>query len=327
MSRLTGECLSNPAPQRMMAIGNATAALHPPTCGRNGPGVATIAPLPPTLETVFARFRRCVSRDDPTMTLHEPEAITLQEDDGSVIELFVVDAGAHGDTHKPTMLIVHGHQFPERPGGQGRVTSALIKRFVAKRGIVAAVSQPGYGRSSGPPDCCGPNTQRALRAAFAYLIGRGAAPARTVVWGISRGAVAASCAFVDGTPEPGVLILQAGTYDMAGWVNWVHDGAKGGNLELAKAILANQLRETGRDLKSLRVRSGTVQATRGSCDVLLVHGACDPQAPPEDRVRMVDALTSAGRRVETVIVPRAAHRLSPNIALDALEQHWPHLAV
>jgi pimeloyl-ACP methyl ester carboxylesterase len=92
-----------------------------------------------------------------------------------------------------------------------------MDRFTANSGIAAAVSQPGYGGSSQPRDCCGPRTQRALRTAFAHLVERGAEPAGTVVWGISRGAIAASCAFVDGTPEPALLILQAGTYDMLGW--------------------------------------------------------------------------------------------------------------
>jgi len=241
--------------------------------------------------------------------------------------MFLCDTGDPGGTTKPALLIVHGHQFPERPGGQGRVTSELINRMSARGGIVAAVSQPGYGGSSGPPDCCGPKTQRALRLAFAHLIRCGAEPAQTLVWGFSRGAIAASCAFINGTPEPGVLILQAGTYDMEGWVKWVRDGAIGGNLEIANAILANQELEAGLDRGAIWSRSGVVHAGRGSGDVLLVHGAHDPQAPSEDLERMVEALRNAGRRVETAIAPRGEHRLPPDLAMDALAEFWPHLAL
>ncbi|WP_322096094.1 alpha/beta hydrolase family protein [Pelagibius litoralis] len=221
---------------------------------------------------------------------------------------------------------MHGHQFPERPGGRGRLTPPLIERLTGRGWIAAAVSQPGYGGSSGPPDCCGPRTQAALRIAFRHLVERGADPTRSIVWGISRGAVAASCAFVDGAPEPGVLVLQSGTYDMEGWVSWVRAGAPGGNAELANAILANQEREAGRNLDALRARSGVVQAPRGRCDVLIVHGARDPQAPSEDRARMLAALQLAGRRVETAVMPEGEHALPPRFAMEALAEHWPHLA-
>ncbi|MGB3555467.1 MAG: hypothetical protein WBA25_12600, partial [Jannaschia sp.] len=123
------------------------------------------------------------------------------------------------DVRRPTLLIVHGHQFPERPGGRGPLTPAMIEHWCGQGWIAAAVSQPGYGESTGPPDCCGPRTQAALRIAMDHLLDRNADPARTIVWAISRGAVAAACAFVDGATEPGVLILQAGIYDMERWVD------------------------------------------------------------------------------------------------------------
>lgn len=227
---------------------------------------------------------------------------------------------------RPTLLLVHGHQFPERPGGRGPLTPAMIEHWCGRGWIAAAVSQPGYGASTGPPDCCGPRTQAALRIAMDHLLERNADLARTIVWAISRGAVAAACAFVDGATEPAVLILQAGTYDMERWVDWVREGVPGGDVELARAILANQEREAGLDREALRARSGVLHAARGSCDVLVVHGRSDPQGPPDDWRRMVEALRSAGRRAETAIAPEGEHRLPPRIALKALARHWRELA-
>ena len=262
----------------------------------------------------------------------------LPDGRGGWVELFLAVPSPNADADRgsrapvprtagrPALLIVPGHQFPERPGGRDRLTPALIERLTAKGWIAAAVSQPGYGNSTGPPDCCGPRTQVALRLALDHLVTRGADPTRTVAWAISRGAVAASCAFVDGATEPGVLILQSGTYDMERWVDWVRDGAPGGDAALARAILANQEQEAGLDRDALRARSGILHAARGSCDVLVVHGRSDPQAPSDDWERIVATLRAAGRRVEIAIVPDGEHRIPPSVTMGALTRHWPDLA-
>jgi alpha-beta hydrolase superfamily lysophospholipase len=273
-----------------------------------------------------------------------PECVLLSDGRGGAVELFVAarssddrssaTAGLRAssephrrfDTRAPALLIVHGHQFPERPGGRGRLTSDMIEHWCGRGWILAAVSQPGYGESTGPADFCGPRTQATLRIAIDHLLERNADPAGTIVWAISRGAVAAACAFVDDATEPALLILQAGVYDMEHWVDWVRDGAPGGDAQVARAILANQEREAGLDRDALRARSGVLHAARGSCDVLLVHGRSDPQGPPDDWQRMVDALRRAGRRVETAIAPEGGHSLPPQVAMNALALYWPELA-
>jgi hypothetical protein len=87
--------------------------------------------------------------------------------------------------------------FVERPAGAGPRPGSRV--FVewgvledhAKRGHLAvAVSQPGYGNSSGPADFCGPFTQRAVSAVIARLRAAGHAFRRgTVIEGISRDAL------------------------------------------------------------------------------------------------------------------------------------------
>lgn len=273
-----------------------------------------------------------------------PERVLLSDGRGGAVELFVAvwpsddrssatagwrasfEPHRRSDRRSPALLIVHGHQFPERPGGRGRLTPAMIEHWCGRGWILAAVSQPGYGESTGPADFCGPRTQGALRIAIDHLLERNADPAGTIIWAISRGAVAAACAFVDDANEPAVLILQAGVYDMEHWVHWVRDGAPGGDVQVARAILANQEREAGLDRDALRARSGVLHAARGSCEVLVVHGRSDPQSPPDDWQRMVDALRRAGRRVETAIAPEGGHSLPPQVALNALAKHWPELA-
>src|SRR5262249_28345580 len=125
----------------------------------------------------------------------------------------------------PAILFVHGHQAPERPGA--RVFARLERRprlatvdegrlsLLRDRGwVAAAVSLPGYGASSGPPDYCGPRSQAAVRAALDRLLARRDVDRRkVVVYGVSRGAATASME-ATGDPRIAALILVEGLYDL-----------------------------------------------------------------------------------------------------------------
>ena len=65
---------------------------------------------------------------------------------------------------------------------------------MASRGYVAAaVSQPGYGQSDGPPDFCGPYTQAAVMKAIDFLRQMPVVqPQHVALYGYSRGAIVAS---------------------------------------------------------------------------------------------------------------------------------------
>src|SRR5690242_11682897 len=81
----------------------------------------------------------------------------------------------------PTVVFLHGHQQGLRPGGRDFVTWGVLDRF-AKRGYLGvAISQPGYGASSGPADFCGRYTQNAVSAVVAKLQRDGDADLNQVV--------------------------------------------------------------------------------------------------------------------------------------------------
>ncbi len=63
--------------------------------------------------------------------------------------------------------------------------------IMASRGYVAAaVSQPGYGNSTGPPDFCGPVTQSAALDAIGFLRRQAFVnPNKIGLYGYSRGAI------------------------------------------------------------------------------------------------------------------------------------------
>ena len=97
----------------------------------------------------------------------ERELLPHRWDKTKVVELFW--AKPEGNGPFPAIPFIHGYQDPPRPGGSVFARAGRLG-LMAKRGYVAAaLSQPGYGNSGGPPDFCGPFTQQAARVALDFL--------------------------------------------------------------------------------------------------------------------------------------------------------------
>ena len=117
-----------------------------------------------------------------------------------------------GDGPWPVVLEIHGHQEPQRPGAANGF--GWFEKMANTGYIGAGISQPGYGRSDGPPDYCGPFTQAAVQEVLKYFRAlpfvRGD---KIALYGMSRGAVVASMV---ATKEPtlAAMVLNVGVYDM-----------------------------------------------------------------------------------------------------------------
>jgi len=78
------------------------------------------------------------------------ELLPYSQDHSKAIELFWTKPEGKGPF--PAVLLIHGHQESERNGGEAYVLTGRLG-IMARRGYVgAAVSEPGYGNSAGPPD-------------------------------------------------------------------------------------------------------------------------------------------------------------------------------
>src|SRR5271163_3191325 len=143
-------------------------------------GIPMMARLRIFLTLICACAAKSLAAD--AIFIHHPD------DSGKRVEAFVQKPAGNGPW--PTIVFLHGHQEWPSYGGKDFVTWGELDRFAKKGYLAVAVSQPGYGKSSGPADFCGPFTQHAVSAVLAKLKADGlVTPGKIVIQGVSRGAV------------------------------------------------------------------------------------------------------------------------------------------
>ncbi len=238
------------------------------------------------------------------------ERVVLHPDGGDPadVELFIAKPSAPGSW--PVMLFVHGHQSPPRPGA--RVFIHLDRRpqlatidegrleTMRERGyLAAAVSLPGYGRTTGPADFWGPRSQRALRAALDYLLQvPDADSSKVAVYGVSGGAATAS---MEATTDPRIkaLILAAGIYD-------VGEALPTGDPGLDAVIE----RETGLTPEAFAQRAALRYTDKIDAATLILHGSEDHRGRVVDQARLLaERLQANGKVVHLRVYDSTPHSI------------------
>jgi dipeptidyl aminopeptidase/acylaminoacyl peptidase len=168
---------------------------------------------------------------------------------------------------------------------------------MASRGYVAAaVSQPGYGQSDGPPDFCGPYTQAAVMKVIDFLRQMPVVqPQHVALYGYSRGAIVASMVATQDS-QLAAVVLGAGAYDFSRWYPTPVPG-----------INANIEREAGTSAEAFRARSAIVHVERMKAPILILHGAQDERVPVRQAEAFAETLQAKGMAVTVKIFPHAKH--------------------
>jgi dipeptidyl aminopeptidase/acylaminoacyl peptidase len=229
----------------------------------------------------------------------------IEQGDGARVELFQSQPPA---ARNGAILFVHGNQGGLLLGAKEFVDNGSLVRFSSRLGITAAaVSQPGFGASDGPPDFCGPATQQAIIAALAFLEQQPMVdPDRIVLYGNSRGAVA-SAMVATKIQTLRALILSSGVYDL-------QDAYDRSSRGLQHTIEA----ESGATDRAFSDRSALFYADRITAETLLLHGLHDDRAPIDQAERLSAALAKAGVPVNLQTFD-AGHRLSGALVMPTLK--------
>ena len=198
----------------------------------------------------------------------------------------------------PAVLFIHGHQERFREGGEAYVKSGRLGRMASRGYVAAAVSQPGYGRSDGPPDFCGPSTQAAVREALRFLRTQPfVQPQKVALYGYSRGAIVASMVATQ-DPQLAAVVLGAGAYDFSRWYPTP-----------VRGIDMNIEHEAGTSAEAFRARSAILHVDTITAPILILHGAQDERVSVRQAEAFAETLHAKGLAVTVNIFPYAKHRI------------------
>ena len=181
-------------------------------------------------------------------------------------------------------------------------------RFAKEGFACLAITQRGFGRSTGAPDFVGPKTIAGLEAGLRKFRGEAYVDStRMGLFGYSRGAMAASLLAVRAKPgELRAAVFAAGIYDF----KKAYDEIK------SDIIRENMRAEAGLSDAAVEERTSLSKMANLPCPVLILHGEQDENAPVSQAYRLRDKLTELKKDFELKTFPERDHNIGMKELLD-----------
>jgi len=173
-----------------------------------------------------------------------------------------------------------------------------------------AVTQPGFGKSEGPPDFVGPKTLKVLSAGYRKLQSESFVDAKRMgIYGYSRGAMAASLLVVDELDDAKAAVFGAGIYDFK----------RAFDDSTLRGVRENMKAETGMTKEAIRQRSSVLRMDRLKCPVLILHGEKDQNVPVSQAKLLRDRLSTLHKEFEIRLFPDREHSIGPEVTTLTVE--------
>jgi dipeptidyl aminopeptidase/acylaminoacyl peptidase len=207
----------------------------------------------------------------------------------------------------PGLLLIPGYERTARD-------LIFLGTKMADAGFAAvAVSQPGFGKSQGPPDFVGPKTLAVLTEAYRKLQKEPFVdPAKMGIYGYSRGGMAASLLAVQ-LDDVKAAVFGAGVYDF----QKLYDDSP------LIGVRNNMKQETGMIKEAVIQRSSILRMDRLKCPVLILHGEKDRNVPVSQALLLRERLTHLHKDFEIRLFPDKEHSIGPeagDLTLDFFQR-------
>lgn len=231
---------------------------------------------------------------DGRVALAKGTILALSNDykvDGEAVEAIAFRPAAEGKY--PAVLLIPGYSKTARD------YIPLGIRFAKEGYACVAITQRGFGKSTGKADFVGPKTIAALEAGFQKFSKEPYVDStRLGVFGYSRGAMAASLLAVQmKEPKLRAAVFAAGIYDF----KKAYDDVK------FPGIRDNMKKEAGQTEAAVKECTSLTKMANLSCPVLILHGEKDENAPVNQAYLLRDQLTKLKKEFVLKTFPDRDH--------------------
>jgi len=171
--------------------------------------------------------------------------------------------------------------------------------FARKGYVCLSITMPGFGRSEGNRDWVGPGTLKAIVEGYTKLRAEHFVdPNRIGVFGISRGALAASL-LATGKIKVSAAVFASGLYDF----RMAYDS------EVDEEMKHNMQCETGVTEEAMLERSSVFTMNKLTCPVLILHGQDDKFNPIDQAYLLAQKLDELNKPYEKKFYENVGHDL------------------
>jgi dipeptidyl aminopeptidase/acylaminoacyl peptidase len=252
------------------------------------------------LRLMFLTFAWLIACSGHKIASAQALSISHPDDPAKKVEYFLEKPTSDGPW--PTVIFLHGHQEWPRAGGKDFVKWGVLDEFAGRGYLAVAVSQPGYGASTGPADFCGPFTQHAVAAVIAKLHADGyIRENKVLIQGVSRGALVAGMVAAHDPSIRGIVLIS-GLYDLPAYASHAKSA-------MAVSIVDSMKAETGGTAEALRSRSLLYYAQDIKAETLILNGGNDDRTDPDQARRVAEIINAHGGHARAIVYPEYGHQI------------------
>jgi dipeptidyl aminopeptidase/acylaminoacyl peptidase len=223
------------------------------------------------------------------------------------VELFWMEPG--NARPWPAVIYLHGHQEGEVQGGRAFHDWGTLQKAAAQGYLAVAVSLPGYGKSSGPRDFAGVDSQNAVADVIRQVRKRPEViPEKVAVVGISVGATLAA-KVGENVAGLAALVLISGVYDMAEMYTKWRGEKSAGHKELADQFeVESAMSDAGPTELLFRERS-VLPDPQIRAPTLIFQGGKDQITSATQAELLADKLQRKGVEAKAIVYPDSMHNI------------------